>query len=155
MLKLEFTLYESTGVVEAPGPTRITVKERRTAEDPVTSVTMDYDPPMKEYESHPIARSDIRGNLEAYRPSSIERTWNYVIRDSAGSVVYRGEVEKLFVRNTSTGREFRLVSFEVKYCGPGNEERSFRMLGTEENREEAEKAMLLFAERDAGRREDA
>ncbi|MBD3277587.1 MAG: hypothetical protein GF388_04740 [Candidatus Aegiribacteria sp.] len=154
MLKLEFTLYESTGIVEAPGPTQITVKERRTAEDPVTRVTLDYDPPMEDFESPPISNSGIQGDLEAYRPSSIERIWKYVIRDSSGNVVYRGEVEKLFVRNTLTGREFRLVSFAVSYCGPGSEERSFRMTGTEENREEAEKAMLLFAERDSIRRKD-
>ena len=154
MLKLEFTLYESTGIVQAPGPTEITVKERRTADDPVSRVTLDYDPPMKDFSSHPISDDDSFKDTSQYRPSTVERTWNYVIRDDSGDIMYSGEVEKLYVRNTQTDREFRLVSFEVRYCGPGSEERSFRMTGTEEDREKAEKAMLLFAERDAGRRQD-
>jgi len=154
MLKLEFTLYESTNVMDAPGPTQITVKERRTAEDPVTRVTLEYEHPTDDLNSHTNDESGKNLDMEEFRPTSMERTWNYVIRDEAGGIAYRGEVEKLFVRNTSTGREFRLVSFEVRYCGPGNEDRSFRMMGTEEDREKAEKAMLLFAERDAGRRQD-
>lgn len=152
MLKLEFTLYESTGVVEAPGPTQITVKERRTADDPVTRVTLDYDPPPEDLQNNPADENCRHMDMEGYRPSSIERSWKYVIRNDSGGIVYRGEVEKLFVRNVQTDREFRLVSFEVRYCGPGSEERSFRMTGTEADREKAERAMLLFAERDAGRR---
>ncbi len=152
IMKLEFTVYESTGIVEAPGPTRITVKEFRTAEDPVTRVTLEYDPPMEDFEKHPIAESGMHMDMEEYRPSSIERTWKYVIRDESGIIVYRGEVEKLFVRNTLTDREFRLVSFEVSYCGPESEDRSFRMTGTEESRPFAEEAMLMFAEKDSKRR---
>lgn len=154
MLKLEFTLYESTGIVEAPGPTQITVKERRTAEDPVTRVTLDYDPPLEDMESNTGDENRSHMDIDEYRPSSIERTWNYVIRNSSGEIVYNGEVEKLFIRNVQTDREFSLVSFEVRYCGPECEERSFRMTGTEESREKAEKAMLLFAERDSTRRQD-
>ena len=152
MLKLEFTLYESKGIVEAPGPTQITVMEKKTAEDPVSRIKLDYDPPLDDFDEHPLGRSGRHMNMEEYRPSSIERTWHYVIRDASGVILYKGEVENLFVRNTSTDREFRLISFEVEYCGPGSEARSFRMTGTEQDRNKAEKAMLLFAERDAGRR---
>lgn len=155
MLELEFTLYESTGIVEGPGPTQITVKERRTAEDPVTRVTRDCDPPLEQLESDPVDEDCRFMDLKGYRPSSIERTWKYVIRNDSGGIVYRGEVEELLVRNVQTDREFRLVSFEVGYCGPGSEERSFRMTGTEESREKAEKAVLLFAERDSEWRQDA
>ena len=154
MLKLEFTLYESIGVVDAPGPQQITVREKREADEEVTRVTLDYDPPHVGSPEPNRVGDTFFVDMDDFRPSSIERTWNYVIRDRSGGIVYRGEIEKLFVRNTMTDREFRLVSFEVRYCGPGSEDRSFRMTGTEEDREKAEKAMLLFAERDAGRRQD-
>lgn len=152
MLELEFTLYESTGILELPGQRQITVKERRTSDEEVTRVTLDCDPPLEDSPEPTRIGDTFHVDMDDYRPSSIERTWSYVIRNESGEIVYRGEIENLFVRNTSTDREFRQVSFEVGYCGPGSEERSFRITGTEMNREKAEKAMLLFAERDAGRR---
>lgn len=103
-------------------------------------------------DNHPMLRSSMNSEKGEFSTSSSERTWKYVLRDENGIILYRGLVEELSVTNTSTGREFDLVSYEVSYCGDCCEERSFRMNGTEEDRASAEEAMMRFAGEDSKRR---
>ena len=152
MLKLEFTVYSGSTVIDAPGDTSITLTESRIAGSPNMKLGFQMDPPLEDLEDHPMLRSSLNGDNREFRTSSSERTWKYVLRDESGRILYRGKIEELSVTNTSTGREYDLVSYEVSYSGPSYEERSFRMTGTEESRPLAEEAMMMFAERDSKRR---
>ncbi len=152
MLKLEFTVYSGSTVIDAPGDTSITLTESRIAGSPNVTLGFQMDPPLEDLENHPMLRSSSNGEKGEFRTSSSERIWKYVLREESGRILYRGKVEELAVTNTSTGKEFDLVSYEVSYCGPSCEERSFRMTGTEEDRARAEEAMMRFAGEDSKRR---
>ncbi len=152
MLKLEFTVYSGSTVIDAPGDTSITLTESRIAGSPNMTLGFQMDPPLEDLNNHPMLKSSVNGEKGEFRTSSSERTWKYVLRDGKGIILYRGLVEELSVTNTSTGREFDLVSYEVSFCGDCCEERSFRMNGTEEDRSSAEEAMMRFAEEDSKRR---
>jgi hypothetical protein len=80
-----------------------------------------------------------------WRTASTTRRWRYSFRDEAGRVLYRGFVEDLTVVNTSTGREFSTVSFELDYCGDDRFARSFSATGTESDRSAAVAALRTAA----------
>jgi hypothetical protein len=80
-----------------------------------------------------------------WRTASMTRRWRYSFSNEAGRVLYRGFVEDLTVVNTSTGREFSTVSFELDYCGDDRFARSFSATGTEPDRAAAAEALQTAA----------
>lgn len=72
-----------------------------------------------------------------WRTASLTRRWRYRFTDDRGRLLYRGCVEDLTLLNTSTGRSFNTVSFELDYCGEERSARSFSACGTEPDRASA------------------
>jgi len=91
--------------------------------------------------STPVTLRDGSGEAapegDGWRTASTTRRWRYALRDEIGSILYLALVEDMTVVNTSTGREFRRVSYELDYCGADRFARCFSATGVEPDPETA------------------